>query len=148
MANITASAKGVKRYLAVPLRKKIGTKTIQIQSVETKAGTAIWDAPSRIAFSTGLPSSRFRFTFSISTVASSTRIPTASASPPNVMMLIVSPSEERTMIEERMESGIEMAIMTVLRQLPRNSKIISAVRQAAITASRRTPSIALVTKID
>ena len=47
-------------------------------------------APSSIAWRSSLPMSRFRLTFSISTVASSTRIPTASASPPRVMMLMVS----------------------------------------------------------
>ena len=77
--------------------------------------------------------------FSISTVASSTRMPTASARPPSVMMLIVSPSALSTMIEQRIDSGIDMAMISVLRQLPRKTRIISAVRQAAITASRRTP---------
>ena len=57
--------------------------------------------------------------FSIATVASSTRMPTASARPPSVMMLIVSPSALSTMIEQRIESGIETAMITVLRQLPR-----------------------------
>ena len=36
------------------------------------------------------------------------------------------------MIEQRIDSGIETAMMTVLRQLPRKSRIISAVRQAAM----------------
>ena len=40
IAKTTASASGTKRYFAVPERKKIGTKTMQIQRVETKAGTA------------------------------------------------------------------------------------------------------------
>ena len=31
-----------------------------------------------------------------------------------------------------MDSGIDMAMIRVLRQLPRNSRIISAVRHAAI----------------
>ena len=39
--------------------------------------------------------------FSIATVASSTRMPTASARPPSVMMLIVSPSALSTMIERQ-----------------------------------------------
>ena len=86
--------------------------------------------------------------FSIATVASSTRMPTASASPPSVMMLIVSPSALSTMIELRIDSGIETAMMTVLRQLPRKTRIISAVRQAAITASRSTPSIDARTNTD
>ena len=86
--------------------------------------------------------------FSIATVASSTRMPTASARPPSVMMLIVSPSALSTMIDARIESGIETAMISVLRQLPRNSRIISAVRQAAIDASRSTPSIEARTKTD
>ena len=86
--------------------------------------------------------------FSIVTVASSTRMPTASARPPSVMMLMVSPSKLSTMIEVRIDSGIEIAMMRVLRQLPRNSRIISAVRQAAMTASRITPVTAALTKID
>src|SRR6476659_9985563 len=77
MANTTASASGTKRYFAVPERKKIGTKTMQIQSVETKAGTAIWAAPLRMHLCIVPPSAIFRWIFSISTVASSTRIPTA-----------------------------------------------------------------------
>ena len=80
--------------------------------------------------------------FSISTVASSTRMPTASARPPSVMMLIVSPSALSTMSDERIDSGIETAMMSVLRQLPRKTRIISAVRQAAMSASRTTPLIA------
>jgi hypothetical protein len=60
--------------------------------------------------------------FSISTVASSTRIPTASARPPSVMMLMVSPIALRTMIDVRIERGIETAMISVLRQLPKNIK--------------------------
>ena len=66
--------------------------------------------------------------FSIVTVASSTRMPTASARPPRVMMLIVSPSALRMRIELRIESGIDTAMISVLRQSPRKSRIISAVR--------------------
>ena len=46
--------------------------------------------------------------FSISTVASSTRMPTASAMPPSVMTFSVCPSAQSTMIETRIESGIEI----------------------------------------
>ncbi len=86
--------------------------------------------------------------FSIVTVASSTRIPTASARPPRVMMLSVSPSAYRTKIDDRIDSGIETAMMQVLRQLPRNSRISAAVRPAAISASRTTPLMAARTKTD
>ena len=132
----------------MPASMNIGTNTMQIASVDTSAGSAISCAPLRIAVSTSSPCSRCQLMFSIVTVASSTRMPTASASPPRVMMLIVSPSADRQMIEARIDSGIEMAMMRVLRQLPRNSSIISAVSAAAITASRTTPSIAARTNID
>ena len=91
----------------------------------------------RLAFSMEM-----RSMFSIATVASSTRMPTASASPPSVMMLIVWPSAASTISDVKIDSGIETAMMSVLRQLPRNSRIISAVRQAAMSASRTTPWIA------
>ena len=50
MANTTASARGTNKYRATPVRKNMGRKTMQMASVETKAGTAICCAPSRIAF--------------------------------------------------------------------------------------------------
>src|ERR1700682_1268595 len=79
MAKLTASASGTNRNLATPDRKNMGMKTIQMQSVETKAGTAICCAPSRIAWTVSLPIARLRLMFSISTVASSARMATASA---------------------------------------------------------------------
>ena len=56
----------------------------------------------------------WRWMFSMVTVASSTRMPMASARPPRVMVFIVSPSALSTMIELRMDRGIEMAIISVL----------------------------------
>jgi len=50
-----AIASGVKRNLAAPLMKTTGMNTMQMHRVETKAGTAIWEAPSRIAFNQPLP---------------------------------------------------------------------------------------------
>jgi hypothetical protein len=86
--------------------------------------------------------------FSIVTVESSTRIPTASASPPNVMVLIVSPRKYSTTSEVRIDSGIEIITTRVDRHEPRNSRIISAVRAAAIAASRSRPVTDCLTKID
>ena len=39
----------------------------------------------------------------------------------------------------RIDNGIEIAMISVLFQFPRKSRIITAVRQAAIIASRITP---------
>ena len=82
------------------------------------------------------------------TVASSTRMPTASASPPSVMTLMVSCRKPSTITEVRIDSGIETAMISVLRQLPRKIRIIRPVRQAAMIASRITPFTAARTKID
>jgi len=41
MANTTASASGTNRYRATPDSKNIGANTMQMESVETKAGVAI-----------------------------------------------------------------------------------------------------------
>ena len=86
--------------------------------------------------------------FSMVTVASSTRMPTDSARPPKVMMLMVSPNAARQATEVSTDRGIEMVMMRVLRQLPRNSRISRPVSEAAMTPSRITPLIAARTKID
>ena len=72
----------------------------------------------------------------------------ARASPPRVMVFIVSPMALSTMMELRIERGMEIAIISVLLQLPRKRRIISAVKQAAIMPSRNTPSIDALTKRD
>ncbi len=148
IANITASAIGTNRKRATPSRKNIGTNTIQIQSSDTNAGVTICCAPSMIDVSTSLPCSRCQLMFSIVTVASSTRMPTASASPPRVMMFSVSPISESAMIAPRMASGIEVAMMMVERQLPRNSRIMMLVSAAAIAPSVATPVMAPRTNTD
>ena len=78
--------------------------------------------------------------FSMVTVPSSTRMPTASASPPSVITLMVSPSHDSAVNENRMASGISIRMMTVERQLPRKMRIITPTRAAASAASRMTPN--------
>ena len=81
-----------------------------------------------------LPCSRCQLMFSIVTVASSTRMPTASARPPRVIMLMVSPIADNVAIEARIASGIEIVMISVERQLPRKTRIIRPVSAAAIDA--------------
>jgi hypothetical protein len=69
--------------------------------------------PCSVAAARLMPSPRKRWVFSIVTVESSTRMTTASASPPGVMVLSVSPRKCRTMIDARIDSGIEISTMTV-----------------------------------
>ena len=54
-------------------------------------------------------------------------------------MLMVSPSADSAISDVKIDSGIEIAMISVLRQLPRNSRIIIAVSTAAISASWITP---------
>jgi hypothetical protein len=148
MANTTAIAIGTNSERAAPVRNAIGANTMQMHSVDTNAGIAICCAPSMIARVNGLRWCMLRWMFSIATVASSTRMPTASASPPSVMTFRVWPSAHSTIAENRIDSGIEITTVSVERQLPRNIRIMSAVSAAAISASRTTPSIDARTKID
>ena len=76
--------------------------------------------------------------FSISTVASSTSIPTASAIPPSVIVLIVWPARCRHAIDVRIDSGIDAITISMLRGDPMNISTINATSAAAITASRTT----------
>jgi hypothetical protein len=74
-------------YFAEPDSKVTGTNTMQIDIVEISAGIATCSALSRMAEARGFfsPVRRLRCVFSISTVASSTSMPTARARPPSDM---------------------------------------------------------------
>ncbi len=86
--------------------------------------------------------------FSIVTVASSTRIPTAKARPPSVDKLSVSPIADSVAIAASTDNGMETAMMMVERTLPRKRRIMRLVSAAAITPSRMTPPIAALMKMD
>jgi hypothetical protein len=91
MAKTTASPSGVNRNFAGPSRKITEVNTQLIASVDTMVGTAMPAEPCSVASARLIPSLRSRWVFSIVTVESSTNMPTASAMPPSVMVLSVSP---------------------------------------------------------
>ena len=64
------------------------------------------------------------------------------------MMLSVSPRAASVAIEPSTESGIEVAMMTVERQLPRKSSIMRLVSAAAMTPSWMTLLTAALTNTD
>ncbi len=142
IAKTTAIASGTKSDLAAPVMNTTGTKTMQMQSVETNAGVgdllrAVEDGADDAASSAPCcggcsRSRRSRRRRGCRPPAPCRRASSRSASVP---------SSESTMIETRIESGIETTTISVLRQLPRNSRIISAVSPAAMSASLTTPSI-------
>ena len=61
IAKTTAIARGTKSERAAPAMSVTGTKTMQMQSVDTRVGTAISAAPSRIAWPTGFFRLRWRW---------------------------------------------------------------------------------------
>ncbi len=144
----TPSASGMKRNRAGPSSSTTGKKTMQMVSVAASAGTAIWAAPSRMATVSGFPMLRLRWMFSTSTVASSTSMPMASASPPMVMRLSVWPKRNMPTMPTRMASGMLVETITTPRQLPRKKRIISETRIEAMTASWSTLVMAARTKTD
>jgi hypothetical protein len=88
---MTESESGEKRYLAVPVRRNTGKNTTLIDSVARNVGRPTSPAPSTMARYNGLSRPTCRSMFSITTVELSTRIPTAKAKPPSVMVLRVWP---------------------------------------------------------
>jgi hypothetical protein len=85
----TASDSGKNSDCAGPVMKNDGRNTAKTLSIAKRRGVATSRLAARIACARVWPSSRCTWIFSSSTVPSSTRTPTASASPPSVMMLIV-----------------------------------------------------------
>ena len=78
--------------------------------------------------------------FSIATVASSTRMPTASARPPSVMMLIVCPAAHSATTAESSANGIVVTTISALRQSRRNSSTIRPVSSAPSSPSLTSPA--------
>src|ERR1700719_3230932 len=149
IANTTANASGVKMYFAAPDNSVTGTNTMQMHIVDTSAGTATCCALFRMAAANGiLLAPRFRCVVSISTVASSTSMTTASTKPTSDITLIVSPRWEKAEIEKRMARGMDVHTINVLRQLPRKTRIMIAVSKAAVMASCTTSRTDALTMID
>ncbi len=86
--------------------------------------------------------------FSISTVASSTSTPTASASPPSVMTLMVCPSARITSAAPMTDSGMETTTMKRAAPAAEEHQDHRGRERAAMSPSVSSPSIARVTKPD
>ena len=148
IAKMMASARGRNRYPATPDNWNRGSQTMQMHSVETKVGITIWFAASMIAGFSSKPVARCASMFSIITVASSTRMPTASARPPRVMTLMVCPAQASPMMEQRIESGIVVPTIKVERPEPKNSRTTRSSTPAAITISCTTSLTDARTKVE
>ena len=127
---------GMKRSLAWPSRKTVGMKTTMVVIVDTKMGMATSRAASITARRRGLSGMlRCRLMFSSSTMESSTRRPTARASPPSVKILSVCPSMCMATSVRSSESGMAIEMMTVETNERRKSRMTRKARIEPIDAS-------------
>ncbi len=96
----------------------------------------------------GLPRSsrRRRNTFSTSMMASSTNAPIAIVRPPSVMVLMVPPKAETTMIPASSANGMASAEINVVRQEPRKRKRMMTTRMAPSRSATVTLRSAMVMK--
>jgi len=145
IAKPTAKASGTNRLCAAPVMKKAGMNTARIQSMATKRGSVVSAVASLAARARLRPSARRVWMFSMVTVASSTRMPTANANPPKVMTLIVWPESQSAVTEARIASGMFKTTMSELRQSRRNSSTITPVSTAPSAPSTNRPWMARVT---
>jgi hypothetical protein len=127
--------------------KNDGTKTARMQSIETNRATAVRLHASTTARArdTADDEERRVWIFSISTVASSTRTPTASASPPSVMMLMVCPVPQSSTTAANSANGMLSTTMSALRQSRRKISTIRPVSAAPNNPSVTRPRMELVT---
>ena len=148
MAKTTAMASGVNRYLAAPVSSTTGTKTMQMRQRgnEGRRGDLLRAIQHRAhqRLLHGHVAVRV-LDFHGGVVHQDADRQRHAAQGHDVDGLA---EQAQQMSEARIESGIEIHTMTVLRQLPRKSRIIIAVSNAAMPASRTTPLMAARTNSD
>ena len=83
-------------------------------------------------------SRRRRRMFSTSTTASSTSSPMAMAMPPSVIVLIDRPMRWKTMAADRIDTGIAVSEIAVVRQLSRKANSTIATTEIASISTRST----------
>ena len=86
--------------------------------------------------------------FSITTVPLSTKMPIASAKPPNVMVFKVWPVNLMNSTAVMIDNGIAARMISASRTLPRNRMMTNAVNAAAMPALIRTLFRAALTNSD
>ncbi len=117
---MTVSAWSPKSCPAIPSTKTIGTKTQIVVNVEAITARATSLAPASAAASSPIPSSRFRWIASSTTIELSTRRPIPRVRPPSDMMLSeMSEAYIRKKVATT-EIGMAMPMITVVFQLRRN----------------------------
>ena len=145
IASPTASESGTNSARDTPTIRNDGTKTARIASIASRRGVIVSRAASKTAFIFGSPRARWTWMFSIATVASSTRMPMASARPPSVMIFTVCPVSHRPTSAASSANGMVSTTIKALRTSRRKSSTIRPVRIAPSAPSSASPRTALRT---
>src|ERR1700680_297081 len=129
----------------VPGKSATGTNTATSTSdVATTAPATSFMATDAALCGSVMPSTMWRSTFSITTIASSTTSPVASVMPNSVNVLIENPKALIKMKVPTSDTGIVIAGMKVLRQSCKNKKmtaITSATACASVISTSRMDSL-------
>ena len=148
IAKPTARDNGTNNCRPTPVIRKAGANTAKTHSIDRNRAIAVLLAAFTTERALFIPDAICVWMFSISTVASSTSTPTARASPPMVMMLMVCPTAHSHSTAESNETGIVNTTISALRQSRRNSSTINPVRAAPSRPSLINPRNALSTYFD
>ena len=122
-------------------RNMIGRKMTTVVAVDASSAPHTWLLPSVAACSASTPFSRRRTMFSSTTMAASSTMPVANASPASEIMFSVRPVICITTKPTNSETGIAIATMNVARSRRRNHHRIATA--SAIPSSRLVRSIAI-----
>ena len=145
MANPTANERGTNSDFVTPVIKNEGTNTARTESMASNLGMTTSLLASSTARARSTPLARWVWMFSIATVASSTRMPTARANPPRVMILMVCPAPQRATTAVSRANGIVTTTIVELRQSRKNSSTMSPVSKAPNSPSRMSELRAFLT---
>ena len=129
-----------KNLPGTPLMNAVGRNTAISVKVVAMTARPISSAASIAAWYGFLPMPRWRMMFSISTIASSTRMPTTSESASSVTPLSVKPSSDIAQNAGMIESGSAVVATSVARQSRRNRNTTSTASAAPSKSSAIEPS--------
>ena len=143
IVTVTVVPKELKNRPIMPGISATGRNTAIVVAAPAMTEAPTSPVPSSAARRAVLPISRWRCTFSITTVVASTTMPTASDNPMALMLFSVSPMPQRTITLPKRQTGIVMTVTTVALKVRRNRNMIREVSRIPMMMSSRTPCMEL-----
>jgi hypothetical protein len=140
-AKVTVIPNWKKNRPTIPFITATGTNTATMENVVASTASPISAVASAAARRAGLPISRWRWMFSMTTMASSTRIPIDSDRASMVMLLKVKPITLMKAKVATTEVGIARALIRVARKSWRKIRITTTASRAPNQRSKRTSSM-------